>query len=471
MDDLRAFFHPESIAIVGVPRHEGRFGGRGFLGYLLEVGFAGRLYPINPNAGEILGLKAYPNLSSLPEVPHLVMVCVPAPSVPKVLEECARVGARHIHVFSSGFRETGTREGMRLEDMICSLAERHGLLIIGPNCMGPYCPSSRLTAWGAVPGMPGPLGVISQSGGFTQRITEAAFSLGVGTEKAVSFGNGTVLEAADFLEYFLHDERIRVIALYLESVRDLKRFRKTASRVAVEKPLVLLKGGKSPAGAATVSSHTGALAGKEIIWRAFARQTGMLEVDSLEEMIDAVICFAKLHPLRGRRIFIVGGGGGNSVVNADICSRAGLEISRISHETSMALRERVPPEGNIPGNPLDMWRTFHDPHFLLEVLELVSRDPSVDIILVDRLIPRKAFHTPESDAPMEVAAMWLGKRGLDKPVVFVVDYDGGDPELASKGASLRCALAEAGFVSFPSVKRAAMALSLLWRHAAGSSGP
>jgi len=179
------------------------FGGISFLRKLQEAGFPGTLYPINPKATEIRGLRAYPNLSSLPVVADLAMVCLAAANVPAVLEECGRIGLRHIHILTSGFKETGTEEGSQLEERIARIAKEKGLLIIGPNSMGPYCPASGLTPWGAIPGEPGPLGVISQSGGFTQRLTEYAYSLGIGTDKAVSVGNEAVLDSLDFLEFMV----------------------------------------------------------------------------------------------------------------------------------------------------------------------------------------------------------------------------------------------------------------------------
>ncbi len=223
-NDLERFFEPRSIAIIGVSKGGYRFGGMSFLKKLRECDFPGNIYPINPKARELGGLRAYPDLSSLPEVPDLAIVCLAARLVPPILEECGRVGLRHVHVLSAGFKETGTKEGKELEAAIQAISREKGLLVIGPNCMGVYCPSSRLTAWGAIPGMSGPLGVISQSGAITQRITEYALSLGVGTDKAVSFGNAAVLDASDFLEFMAADRKIRLIAMYLESVPDGRRF-------------------------------------------------------------------------------------------------------------------------------------------------------------------------------------------------------------------------------------------------------
>jgi acyl-CoA synthetase (NDP forming) len=199
INELHKFFNPNSVAIVGVSSGLYRFGGTSFLNKLQESGFPGKLYPLNPKAETINGLKAYPNLSSLPEIPDLVIVCVAAIRIPDVLKECAKVGTKHIHILTSGFKEVGTEEGIALEDQVAAISKENGLLVIGPNCMGPYSPSSHLTAWGAIPGLSGPVGVISQSGGITQRLTENLCSLCIGVDK----------EAEIFLHIWLRTKRSR----------------------------------------------------------------------------------------------------------------------------------------------------------------------------------------------------------------------------------------------------------------------
>jgi len=281
--ELGGFFKPESIAIVGVSRESMSFGGTSFLHHYLQAGYSGRLYPINPKASEVLGVKAYPSLASLPEAPDLVMIAVRSDLVPAALEECGRLGVRYVHVLTAGFSEIGTEEGRQLESRIAAIAEEHGLLIMGPNCMGPYCPSVHLTAWGAVPGRDGSLGIISQSGGITQRFTEYICSLGVGVSKAASIGNAAVLDNPDFLEFMAADDNIRLIAIYLESSRDGRRFFDLARDVSIWKPIIMLKGGESKQGAATVASHTGRMAGDQKIWRAFFEQTGVVSVSNMNE--------------------------------------------------------------------------------------------------------------------------------------------------------------------------------------------
>ncbi|GAB4341930.1 MAG: acetate--CoA ligase family protein [Candidatus Abyssubacteria bacterium] len=463
-NDLDRFFNPRHIAIVGVPRTDDRFGGGSFLRKFLECGYQGKLYPINPNAEELQGLKAYPNLAALPEVPDKAIVSVPAKRVPDVLHECARIGLRRIHILSSGFKETATEEGRRLEEHITAIAREKGLLVIGPNCMGAYCPASRLTAWGAIPGMSGPLGIISQSGGITQRLTEYTYSLGVGVEKAVSFGNAAALDSTDFLEFMARDEKIELIAMYLESVKDGRKFLNLAKQVSRQKPIIVWKGGLTPVGASTAASHTGTLAGTRETWEAFFRQTGVIQVGSMDEWADAIITMCFLPPPGGTAAFLIGGGGGNSVGNGDICVMEGLEVPRLSEATLRTLRETVPLAGSIAGNPLDMWRTFEDPDYLLEVLEVAYNEPNVDILIVDRMIPRKAFHMPDRENLTPRIIDFVQNNRHRKPTVFTADSEGGDADLAAKGAALRAQFCRAGIPAYPTTRRAARALARYYRY-------
>ncbi|RJR50553.1 MAG: hypothetical protein C4576_05060 [Desulfobacteraceae bacterium] len=461
--DLQRMFHPESIAFIGVSRSGYRFGGLSFLSKYLEAGYQGRLYPINPKAIEVLGVKAFPSLEALPEVPDLTMLALPASKVPEILEACGRFGIRHVHVLTSGFSEMNTEEGKALEAQVVSICRRHEILLIGPNCMGAYSPAARLTAWGAIPGLPGTLGIISQSGGMTQRITEYTASLGLGVGKAISFGNGAVLNAVDFLEAFGQDDSIRVIGMYLEGMQDGRGFLETAGRVGRRKPIVLLMGGVTSPGARTAASHTGAMAGNRDLTRAAMRQANIIQVESVDELVDGLLAMSLIPRPETGGVFLIGGGGGNSVVHGDTCARQGLTVPSLSDGSMAMLRKIVPAAGSIAGNPLDFWMTYTDAACLGELIDMAEEDPSISIVLADRLITRKAYHMPDSDPTPETIGYLKGRRGK-KPVVLVVDSEGGDPELASKGANLRAAYGNAGYAAFPTVLRAAKALSGLCRY-------
>jgi len=457
--ELNGFFQPESIAIIGVSREAVSFGGTSFLHHYLQAGYPGRLYPINPKASEVLGLAAYPSLSSLPETPDLVMIAVRADLVPAALMDCAKRGVRYVHVLTAGFAETGTEEGRQLEAQVAAIAAKHGLLIMGPNCMGPYCPSVHLTAWGGVPGRDGSLGVISQSGGVTQRFTEYICSLGVGVSKAASIGNAAVLDNPDFLEFMAADDAIDIIAIYLESIRDGRRFFELARDVSPRKPIIMLKGGASERGAATVASHTGRMAGDQKIWKAFFAQTGVVSVSNMNEWVDACLAFSLLPKTQGKGVFIVGGGGGNSVIFSDSCIRAGLDVPTLLRKSMERIRPFVPVAGSIAGNPLDDWAAFLDVNRLFEVLDIAYEDAGIHLVIVDRLIPRIAFHSPEIPDGVSEIVDFIKTHRLAKPTVFTVDYDGGDPDLIRKGSELRTRFCEAGIPAFPSMERTISALA------------
>jgi acyl-CoA synthetase (NDP forming) len=473
--DLGPLFHPKSIAIVGVSRGEFRFGGGSYLHKFQECGFPGSLYPINPKAGEIQGIRAYPSLTSLPEVPDLVMVCLPAEAVLGVLEECARIGARHIHILTSGFKEIGTEQGKDLEEKLAAFSREKGLLVVGPNCMGPYNPAACLTAWGAIPGVSGPVGVISQSGTITQRVTEYLCSLGLGIAKAVSIGNAAVLDSMDYLSFMARDPAIRTIAMYLESVPNPREFLQLAREVNQRKPLVLWKGGESDVGASTAISHTGGMAGASHLWEAFFRQSGVARVRSMDEWGDTILGLTLLPAPRGKGVFLVGGGGGHSVVNGDMCIRQGLEVPPLTGTTMDKLLQIMPAVGSIAGNPLDNWRAFDDAEHLAQVMKMGYEDPGVSMIVADRIIPRASYHMQDAPDPTPAVIEFVKKHGQQKPTVFTVDFAGGDPELTAQGSSLMARFCRAGIPAFPSPERAMRTLAHLCRYhegvgkAAGSS--
>jgi acyl-CoA synthetase (NDP forming) len=452
-------FHPKSIAIVGISRTYTGLGGQFFLRNIQRAEFPGKIYLINPTAGEISGRKAYPSISSLPEAVELAMVCTPAQFVPSVLEECTRKGVRNIHILSSGFKELGNAEGIRLEEEVRWVAIQGGLNVIGPNCMGPYVPKSRLMPWGQIPAPAGSLAFLSQSGTLTQRASEHGSFTGMGISKAVSFGNAAVLDSTDYLEYLGEDEETRVIGLYLESVREGRRFLEVARRVNQRKPMVLWKGGETSSGAGAVASHTGTLAGEDRVWENGLRQAGITRARSLEEVVGATMAFLYLPPPKGRRLFILGGGGGNSVYYADICMRAGLQVPPLTGDTRDKISAMVPSVGSFARNPVDAWMAFYDPEYMSRILEVVFEDPSLDMILLDRLIPRMTYASPEEKDTSQMAIEYLRKNRHRKPLVAVVDGTGEDPYLAGEAAQLRQRYCRAGIPAYPSLPLAAQALA------------
>jgi acyl-CoA synthetase (NDP forming) len=453
-------FSPESVAIVGISRTQSGLGGQFFLKNLQRAGYPGRIYLIHPTAREINGMPVVPNLTALPEAVDLAIVCVPAHQVSPVLEECCTKKIHNVHLLTSGFKELGTPEGIHLEGELRRIASQGELNVVGPNCMGPYAPASRLMLWGQIPAHPGSLAFLSQSGTLTQRATEYAHFTGVGISKAVSFGNAAVLDSTDYLEYLADDPPTKVIGLYLESVRDGRRFLNLARRIHAEKPLVLWKGGETPSGAGAIASHTGTLAGENKIWEGGLRQAGISRARSLEEVVGTAMAFLYLPPARGRSVFILGGGGGNSVYSADLCIRSGLQVPPLKGKTRERITSLVPAVGSFARNPVDAWQAFYDPAFMSQLLEVVFEDKDLDLIILDRLIPRMTYATQEGDLTPAVIE-YLKKNRSRKPLAVVVDGSGEDTFLATEAARIRQNFCQAGIPAYPSLPLAAQALAHL----------
>jgi acyl-CoA synthetase (NDP forming) len=250
--------------------------------------------------------------------------------------------------------------------------------------------------------------------------------------------------------------------MYVEGIEEGEKLLRLAKKTSLKKPIVLWKGGLSEAGAATAASHTGSMAGEQKLWKTFFRQTGVVPVDSMDEWADTVLAFSNLSKPAGNGVFLLGGGGGNSVTGSDLCVNKGLIVPRLSEKTMEWLTQTVPSAGSIAGNPLDDWRVFGDPLYLGEVLDHAYRDPNISMVIIDRLIPRKAFHSFDERDPTPLVIDILHQKQTPKPTVFIVDSEGADPELAAKGAKMRALFGNAGIPAFPSLKRAAQSLFHLY---------
>jgi len=379
---LEVMAHPRSIAVVGVARTQ--IGGfPGIYRCIRNFGFEGRLYPINPRADEIEGIKAYPTLTALPEPADLVVISVPAPAVPAALKDCIAAGCRNVHIFSSGFKETDEPEGIRLQAEVQQIAEAGGLNLIGPNCMGLYVPASRLVTWVSAPASSGPVAMVSQSGGNAQDFTNyTADTYGLHFSKVFSYGNAVVLDSTDFLAYLADDADTRIIAMYLEGVKNGRRLLGQVRRINRVKPVVMVKGGVTESGARTVASHTGSLAGGVKIWQAFFKQTGAIQADSLEEMADVVLALRHLPPWQGRGLAILGTGGGIGVAAADSCAKAGLEMPGLTPDLMARLREIIPPAGNMIRNPIDAHLLLTDLDLLGPTLGHLAAKPNLNLFVI-----------------------------------------------------------------------------------------
>ncbi len=372
---------PRSVALVGA-RRSTNGGWQNLMRVIAGHGYTGRLYPINPRAGEIEGFPAYPSLRDLPEPVDLVIIAVAAPMVPAALEDCIATGNRNVHIFAAGFKETGEAEGLRLQREIEEIATRGRLNVMGPNCMGLYNPALRLATWRSAPLRSGTVAFVSQSGGHAGDLAALAERSGIHFSKAVSYGNALTLDSTDFLEYLKRDDETDTVCLYLEGIRDGRRLRRELAEINRRKPVLVMKGGMTESGARAVASHTGSLAGGAHLWEALFRQTGAVQVTSLEEMTDVLLAFRHLGKPAGRRVAVIGTGGGIGVWAADSIARAGLELPLLDERTQAEFRAFIPEAGNILRNPVDAGVAFTDFGLLERALRVLAADPNIDAIVV-----------------------------------------------------------------------------------------
>lgn len=404
-DAFERIFHPRSVAIVGVSARGNVFG-TGILSALKAIGFEGRLYAVNPKGGEYNGMKIHTGLSEIPEPIDFAIIAVPAERVPQALEECRLVGVAGAEILSAGFSELGTEEGVRLEQEISDIASR-GIRVVGPNCFGIYCPLSGLTL---LPGpdlsrKSGPVGFVSQSGGMSIDFAHIGKWMGIGFSKVVSFGNGADLREIELLEYLGSDPETRVIAMYIEGVKDGRRFFRVLKEVAARKPVIVNKGGLTEAGARAVESHTASMGGSKRIWEAVLRQVGAVQVGDLWEMAQTCLAFSLLPPRVYEHITVAGGGGALGVSACDEAERYGLSIPPLDPEITEAILQHLPRPGSSAKNPIDAANPFVGPQAYREVFLNAAGDPRVDVqILIQLLHHYKSLSSAMGlTSPKEVA--------------------------------------------------------------------
>ncbi|MHA1595194.1 MAG: acetate--CoA ligase family protein [Candidatus Baldrarchaeia archaeon] len=374
---LDKIFEPRRIAVIGTSRDRGFFWVRCFL----EIGFSGEIFPVNPKEKEVLGLRCYPSVRDIPCEIDFSVIAIPAPKVPDVLRDSAEKGAKLATIFSSGFSETGTREGIELERKIRNIVEEYGIRVLGPNCMGVYIPSRGLSFRPDFPKESGTVGFISQSGGNAIGVVLYGESWGVRFSKVFSYGNGVDLESTELLEYLGWDPETEVVGIYVEGVRDGKKFLSVARRIAQEKPLVVWKGGVTSAGSKAAASHTGALAGSAEIWNAVLKQCNAVAVSSMDEMVDMLKVFTQVPEIRGRRISLISISGGASVVNTDLAEKGGFVVEEFPQDLQEKFRSKIQPVGVSVRNPIDLAGSFYDYEALEYIMEEIK--PLIDVLVFD----------------------------------------------------------------------------------------
>jgi acetyltransferase len=377
--NLDEIFLPRSVAVVGASPTE-------FYTISLMMGkLRGHFYPVNPNYQEVHGLKCYASILDIAEPVDYVILDLPARYVLKTVDECIRKGVKCIHSFTSGFSETGLPEGIERERELAALIKGK-VRMIGPNCMGVYCPRSGMSFNHTSTHIEGHIGVISQSGTFAQGFIHAERSRNVNISKIVSYGNAIDLDCPDFLTYLADDPDTHVIALYVEGVKEGGPIRAALDYAASRKPVIALKGGVTKQGGRVASSHTGALAGSGETWATLFRQTGVAQVDDFDDLLNTVIALSDCPLPKGNGVSIITYSGGFSVVQSDMCIKAGLEVPQFSSAAVKELREFVPASGTMIGNPLDTWQLFYkygeNEKSLKDVFRIVAAEQDVHSIIL-----------------------------------------------------------------------------------------
>ncbi len=460
--EFEPVFYPESIAIVGVSQNVFKVGSL-WLKAIIDAGFNGPVYPVHPLGGEFLGLKVYSSVKEIPGIVDYVIVSIPREAVPELLDDCADK-VKAVHFFTAGFSEIGDVSGYELEEELVRKAQSGGFRIIGPNCIGVYCPEGKVPYGpsGRI-GKAGSVGFISQSGGIGEKLVELGAARGINYSKGISFGNGIDLDSVDFMEYMAVDPKVYIIGAYLEGTRNGRRLFTTMKKVARLKPLVVWKAGRTDVGAAAAMSHTGSLASPASIWSAALRQCGAVEVRSVEEMADTLLIFQQLGQWRGsgkgNGIAVVGGladgGGGISVSSSDACAELGLHIPSLSMETRHKLTGILGQVGSILHNPVDVSQSGSNPDIIREALGIVLADPSIELVIIqeDAGILLKYF-------PMEwvqdINTVFVDFRASqEKPIVIVSPPGASDLQRLE----IEQRLTQASIPVFPTMERAAKAVA------------
>jgi acyl-CoA synthetase (NDP forming) len=390
---LDRIFHPRSVAVIGVSGGSIGFGSR-TIQTLLNFGYKGQLYPVNPKGGTILGLKIYKNLEEIPGEVDIAIITVPAPLVPAALEACRQRGIIGAEILSAGFKELATEEGLALEAEIKRISRR-GIRVVGPNCFGIYCPAGGLTI---LPGAEfsresGPVAFLAQSGGMSGEFVTNGSCLGLRFSKLVSFGNGADLRETELLQYLGDDPETKVICMYIEGVEDGRGFFRVLKEVAAKKPVIIYKGGLSQAGQRAVVSHTASLGGSRAVWEAMMRQTNAVQVKNPWEMSQACLAFVRLPERAFPGIAVVGGGGAMGVAASDTAESFGLDLPTLSAETQGKIMAVLPKPGSSATNPVDAANPGVPPEILKEVLLTAGREEKIGLqILIQLFFIYKSIH-------------------------------------------------------------------------------
>ena len=459
---LDFLFHPQTIAIAGVSEKVKQFNaGLKYLEGLIQFGFKGKVYPMNPTGGQINGMTIYKSVKDIPDKIDFIISAIPAPYTPQLVADAAQKGVKAIHFFTSGFSEIENAEGKRLQEDIMARAREGGIRVVGPNCLGLYCPSSGLSFNADFEKVSGPVAMISQSGGNAAHCVQEGNSRGVFFSKVISMGNGADLNESDFLEYLAHDEETKIITAYIEGVRQGPRFFKALKAATKTKPVIILKVGTSASGAEAAISHTTALAGSNQVWDGMLQQAGAIRAGSIEEMMDITLTFQHMQAPTGNKIVIIGIGGGASVLLADEFTQAGLVLPRLSDKLRQSLMELFSSEaGRIFKNPIDL-NNFESPDVFFKTMKTLDQCEEADLLVIHVAFDHFGLISIKDKEFMIGVYLQLicqVKKEMNKPLAVIL-HSYSSPEMRKLAYDAAKDLSAAGIAVFPSIQRAALALS------------
>ena len=378
MSDLSPFFSPKGVAIIGASTNPNKLS-HGILKNLSQYGFEGGIYPVNPNADQILGLPVYPDISDVPDPVDLAVVVLPAPMTPEVLKACGERGIKAVIIISGGFKEVG-EGGLALERECLDIAQSYGMRLIGPNCVGTLDLHTGLNTT-FIQGVPatGNIGFLSQSGAICGGVVDYIANKEIGFSHFASLGNELDVDETDLIEFFGEHPKVNVIAAYIEEIQNGEKFLKITSKISRKKPIVLLKAGQTDAGARAVSSHTGSMAGSYAAYQAAFRQAGVIEVDSLQALFDVAWALS-CQPLPiHNQVAIVTNSGGPSALASDALAANGFDLAIIPPEKQAILAEKLNPSAQVE-NPVDMLGGA-TPEEFSHCLATLLDEPGIDVLL------------------------------------------------------------------------------------------
>ena len=415
--------------------------GKLFLTALLDLDYKGKIYPVNPQADEIDGYKSYPSITAIPGTVDLAIILVPSRFTLPVVTECAEKKVKCAVLFTAGYKETGTAEGLALERALLRIAQASGMRLIGPNGMGIYHPKGRISFFPQLPGKPGNVALISHSGSLANILCRIGPERGVYFSKAVSLGNECDLSSDELLSFFINDSDTHLIAAYIEGIKHGDRFFNALRDLSIKKPVVIWKVGLTPEGAAAASSHTGALISSPDLWNGLCHQLGVISVAGFENWFDMIVGFNLLPRTTGNRIVIVSGPGGLAVSAAEAAGKKGIRLADLTGQTIARLAEFVPATGTNLKNPIDVGMTASmDIDIYIQAADAAAQDPMVDAIFMIGI----GFNAEDNKRYAE--AMIGTQKKYGKPVI-IIKVPGFDPSLVKL-------MGGAGLPFFDSAERA-----------------